>query len=128
LPQVIPSVDEIMARERRDMHFIRFGWPFNANPDHPSWRRHFDGFAANGLRWETAAPHGWLEGDPGVHAVHFDGPGDPRVALYSAEFEDGTGRSLDPDAYQMVLLPYAWWLDGSWIAGGEERPNRDGPR
>lgn len=127
MPQVILSVDDIMARERRDMHFIRFGWPFNDNPGHPSRKRHFDWFAANGLRWEAAAPRGWLEGNPGVHAVHFDGPDDPRVAQYSAVFEDATGKSLDPENYQMVLLPYAWWLDGSWVDGREDGPERDGP-
>ena len=100
-----------MAAERRDMHFVQFGSWFGDHPDRPSRRRHFDWFKAHGLRWETAAPRGWLEGDPGVYAVHFDGPDDPRVARYAAEFEDATGTSLEPDAYQMYSLPYASWLE-----------------
>ena len=127
MPQVMSSVDQIMDREKRDMFFIRFGWPFDDDPGHPSRRRHFDWFAANGLRLETAAPRGWLEGDPGCYAVHFDGPDDPQVARYAAEFEDATGQSLDPDNDQMVLLPYQSWLEGQQVDGGEDGPDPDGP-
>ena len=45
------------------------------------------------------------------YIVTFDGPDDPRVALYEAEFEDGTGKSLEPDAYQMYVISYASWLE-----------------
>ena len=134
MPERISTMDTIMAREKRDMFFIRFGWPFNENPDHPSRKRHFDWFAAHGLRHEVAAPRGWLEGDPGCHAVYFDGPDDPRVALYTAAFEDATGKSLDPDNYQMGLLPYEAWLGGyrSWLEkrradGRDDDPDGDGP-
>ena len=137
MPQRISTMDTIMAREGRDMFFIRFGgsdWPFRRNLRHPSRRRHFDWFAVHGLRHEVAAPRGWLEGDPGCHAVYFDGPDDPRVALYTAAFEDATGKSLDPDNYQMGFLPYEAWLGGyrSWLEkrradGRDDDPDGDGP-
>ncbi len=88
------------------MFSVQFGAsPFDHDRNHPARKRHFNWFKANGLRWETAAPRGWLEGDPGIFAVHFDGPDDPRVTQYAAEFEDADGKSLEPDAYQMYLLP-----------------------
>ena len=65
-----------------------------------------------------AVPRGWLEGDPCIHAVHFGGPDDPRVALYAVEFEDGAGRSVEPDAYQMYRLDYASWLEERGADGG----------
>jgi len=49
--------------------------------------------------------------------IYFEGPDDPRVAEYSSEFEDETGRSLHPNKYQMVLMSYQSWLDG----GGPRR-------
>jgi len=116
-----------MATEQRDMYFLHLGASrFDHDRDHPSRKRHFDWFRANGLRWETAVPRGWLEGDPGIHAVHFDGPDDPRVMLYAAEFEDGTGKSLEPDAYQMYPLLYDAWLEKRGTDGGEDWVDEDG--
>ena len=115
-----------MAAEMRDMHCIQFGSWFGDHPDRASRRRHFAWFKAHGLRWETAAPRGWLEGDPGVYAVHFDGPDDPGVAEYAAKFEDETGRSRYPDAYQMYLLPYAVWLERRGTDAGEDGLDDDG--
>jgi hypothetical protein len=98
------------------MLFVQFGTsPFDHDHDRdrgrPARKRHFDWFKTHNLRWETAAPRGWLEGAPSIFAVHFDGPDDPRVALYATEFEDGTGKSLNPDAYQMFRLQHASWLE-----------------
>lgn len=42
--------------------------------------------------------------------MHFDGLNDPRVAEYSAIFEDAEGKSLEPEAYRMVILSYEDWL------------------
>jgi hypothetical protein len=120
------SVDQIMAAEKRDVFFVQFGSPFDHDPDHPSRERHFEWFKHHGMRWETAAPRGWLEGDPGIFAVHFDGPDDPRVALYAAEFEDADGKSLEPDAYQMYLLLYDSWLERRAADGGEDWLDEDG--
>ena len=116
-----------MAAEQRDMHFLQLGAsPFDHARDHPSRKRHFDWFRANGLRWETAAPRGWLEGDPGIFAVHFTGPDDPRVALYAAEFEDENGKSRDPESYQMHLLDYASWFEKHGVDGGDDWLGEDG--
>lgn len=43
---------------------------------------------------------------------------DPRVALYAAEFEDGAGRSVEPDAHQMYRLDHASWLEERGADGG----------
>ena len=110
-----------MAAEQRDMYFLQLGAsPFDFDRNHPARRRHFDWFAAHGLRWETAAPRGWLEGDPGIYAVHFSGPDDPRVAEYAAEFEDADGKSLEPDAYQMYVISYVSWLEKRGTDGLED--------
>ncbi|GAA0577164.1 hypothetical protein GCM10009416_14710 [Craurococcus roseus] len=127
MPTIMRSIDQIMADAKRDMFFVQFGTsPFDFDRDHPSRKRHFDWFKNHGLRWETAAPRCWLEGDPGIHAVHFDGPDDARVALYEAEFEDGTGKSLSPDAYQMYVIPYASWLEKRGTSGEEDWLDEDG--
>ena len=83
-------------------------------------------FRSKGLRWETAAPRGWLEGDPGIYAVHFDGTDDPRAAGYAAEFEGADGKSLEPDAYQMYRLDHASWLDKRGTDGGDDWLDEDG--
>jgi len=111
MPVIIKTIDEIMSRERRDMLFVRFKQSFT----HPreacsSRQRHLEWFDAKGLRYEIAAPRGWLEGDPGMFAVYFDGLDDPRVAEYSALFEDAAGKSLLPGEYQMSILTYHAWL------------------
>ena len=111
MPQIINTVDGIMAREKRDMLLIQFGPIFDSDRSHnPSIPRQLEWFDAKGLRYETAAPRGWMEGDPGIFAVFFDGPDDPRLAEYVACFEDANGRSLVPDEYQMGLLLYEEWL------------------
>lgn len=113
MPQVVLDVDEIMARERRDMCFICFGSPFDpgrGQGPHPARRRHFEWFAARGLRAEPTAPPGWLEGDAGWFAVHFAGPDDPRIAEYAAAFERPDGESLDPESYRMIVVRYQPWL------------------
>ncbi len=124
LPTIMRSVDQSMADAKRDVLIVRFDWM--SDHDHPARKRHFDWFDKHGLRWETAAPRGFLEGDPGVFAVHFGGPDDPRVALYAAEFEDGTGKSLEPDAYQMYLIDYASWLEKRGTSGEEDWLDEDG--
>lgn len=111
MPMIISTVGEIMAREKRDMLFIRFDLEFGADrSQNPARPGHLAWFDAKGLRYEPAAPRGWLEGDPGIFAVFFDGLNDPRLAEYVALFEDANGRSLMPDEYQMVLLTYESWL------------------
>jgi hypothetical protein len=111
MPQIMMSIDQIMAREKRDMLFIRFGRPFDPGKrSDPVRKRHFEWFASKGLRYETAAPRGLLEGDPGIFAVYFDGPDDPRIAEYSSIFEDANGKSFAPDEYQMLILSYKDWL------------------
>ncbi len=127
MPTAIRSVDQIMADAKRDMFFIQFGTsPFDYDRNHPARKRHLDWFEAHGLRWETAAPRGWLEGDPGIYAVHFDDPDDSRVQQYAAEFEDGTGKSLEPDAYQMYVISYASWLEKRGTSGEEDWLDEDG--
>jgi hypothetical protein len=108
MPMIIRTINQIMANEQRDMLFIDFQDGFG--PRHSHWRkRHFDWFAANNLRYETAAPQGWLSGDPGIFAVFFDSGTDPRVVAYATEFEDKDGKSLHPDDYQMKMFLYQDW-------------------
>lgn len=108
---IIKTIDEIMSREKRDILFVRFKQTFTRpRAACPSRKRHLEWFDAKGLRYEIAAPRGWLEGDPGMFAVYFDGLDDPRVAEYSAIFEDAAGRSLLPEEYQMSVLTYQAWL------------------
>jgi hypothetical protein len=45
-----------------------------------------------------------------LYAVYFTGPDDARVADSTAQFENTDGSSLDPDVYQMSLMPYQSWL------------------
>lgn len=113
-----------MDEAKRDVLIVQFDWM--SDRDHPARKRHFEWFEDHGLRWEAAAPRGFLEGDPGVFAVHFDGPDDPRVALYAAEFEDENGKSLDLDAYQMYAISYASWLEKRGTDGLEEWLDEDG--
>lgn len=111
MPVIINTIDEIMRREKRDMLFVTFKRPRNRDwAACPSRQRHLAWFDVNGLRYEMAAPRGWLEGDPGIFAVYFDGLGDSRVADYSATFEDPEGKSLLPEEYQMSILTYQSWL------------------
>lgn len=124
MPMILKSVDQIMDEEKRDMFFIDFGrFLLDHDKQSMSQRRqeHFDWFAAKDLRHASAAPRGWLEGDPGLYAVYFTGPDDPRVAEYTARFENADGSSLEPEVYQMSLLPYQSWLDH----GGPDRLARE---
>jgi len=111
MPVILLSIDDIMAREKRDMLFVQFGSLFERTEASAAARKqHLEWFASKGLRIEKAAPRGWWEGDPGIFAVHFDGPDDLRVAEYSAIFEDAEGKSLEPEAYRMVILSHEDWL------------------
>ncbi len=121
MPQAILTIDGIMAREKRDMLFVEFGSPFEPSGlSNRARKRHLTWFAAKGLRYETTAPRGWMEGDARMLVVHFDGLDDPRIAEYSAKFEDAEGKSPVPDDYRMLILLYEDWLkhpppdDGDW--------------
>ncbi len=111
MPKFIRTIDEIMAQEKRDMLFVRFEQPSaeGALPN-PSRQRHLEWLNSRNLQHELAAPEGCLEGDPGVYAIYFDRPDDPRVAEYSSVFEDESGKSLIPEDYQMLIITYASWL------------------
>lgn len=120
------STDQIMFERQADTYFITFATKPRARPNPQIRQDHFDWFAANNLVYEMAAPRGWLGGNPGVYAVYFDGPNDSRVAAYTAKYEEPTGRSLHPDAYQMVLRSYqSWFRDGglAHISGSEDKPS-----
>ena len=116
MPQIMRSISDIMAARQRDTLFMEFPslHSFDIVDDARSRavvarQRHFEWFEASGIRWETAAPRGWLEGDPGIYLLHMD-TDDPQIIAYTAVFETADGRSLDPDAYQMSLLRYEDWL------------------
>ncbi len=124
MPMIMRSVDQIMDTAKRDMFFIRFGGDCLDidGPSDPLPRaEHLAWFDAHGLSYEIAAPRGWLEGDPGCFAVHFAGLDDPLVAAYTGRFENEDGKSLNPDAYQMVYMTYQSWLD----EGGPSRMKED---
>ena len=114
MPQIIRGIDQIMAARRADGLFLEFpGLGFWADQDErqasaEARRIQFTWLEARGLTWEMAAPRGWLEGDPGLYAIHCN-IDDPRIAAYSAEFEDSKGISLDPSAYQLNILSYESW-------------------
>src|ERR1044072_2898515 len=109
MPQIMRTIDEIMAAAQRDMLFVDFKDALNARRSR--WRkRHFDWFAANNLRSKPAAPNGWLSGDPGIYVVFFDSVHDARVGAYAAAFEDANGKSLHPGGYQKVIVQYRDWL------------------
>jgi hypothetical protein len=124
MPVIISTMDEIMGRERRDMLFVQFGSPFSTFEErlasNAARKRHLKWFASKGLRYEKTAPRGWLEGDSGIFVVYFDGPADPRVTEYSAIFEDVHGKSLAPEAYRMMILPYDAWLRDPPAPAGDE--------
>jgi len=108
MPKIIRTIEQIIAQEKRDMLFITFDH-LSARSGLPnsSRQRHLDWFDAKKLHYELAAPEGWLEGDPGIYAVYFDGLDDPRIKEYSSIFEDESGKSLIPEGYQIVIIAYA---------------------
>jgi hypothetical protein len=112
MPALIRTVDEIMAREKRDMLFVQFRHPLlkQLSPN-PSRQHHLAWFDAKGVPYELVAPRGWLGGDPGLFAVYFSGLDDPQIAAYSAAFETPDGKSLASGDYQMVIVTYTSWLD-----------------
>ncbi len=124
MPMILKSVDQIMDEEKRDMYFIDFGRFLLDHEEQSMLKRrqeHFEWFASKGLRHASAAPRGWMEGDPGLYAVYFTSQDDPCVAGYTALFENPDGSSLDPDTYRMSLITYQSWLAN----GGPARLVRD---
>ena len=114
MPMIMRSISDIMAARQRDTLFMEFAGIHSFDDDVRSRaviarQRHFEWFEASGITWEAAAPRGWLEGDPGIYLLHIDTDA-PQIIAYTAVFETADGRSLDPDAYQMVLLIYEDWL------------------
>lgn len=114
MPMIMHSINDIMATQRRDALFIEF--PQLHSFDDEARRhavvarqRHCEWFETMGITWEAVAPRGWIEGDPGIYFLHVK-PNDPRITAYTAVFETADGGSLDPDTYQMSLLPYGDWV------------------
>lgn len=112
MPMIMRSIGDIMAARQRDTLFMEFPGlqSFDIGDDARSRsviarQRHFEWFEAMGITWETAAPRGWLEGNPGIYFLSVE-PDAPQIIAYTAVFETADGRSLDPDIYQMSLLRY----------------------
>lgn len=121
MPMLIQTIDQIMHERRVNKYFLRLNKLTTRGDEFPKARHdHLKWFKTHGLTFETAAPRGWLEGDPGCYAVYFDGPDDQRLADYSLWFEAKDGRSLKPDTDQMSLLTYESWLNN----GGEQYLSR----
>ena len=107
-----------MAAAKRDMFFLQFKpreddrfFPHREEAEsRAAFLRQTAWFTSNGLTLEGAQPRGLIEGYGGLYAVWFDGPDDPRVAAYSALFEDADGISLEPDFYQLYFMRYEEWL------------------
>lgn len=108
MPAIIKTIDEIVQERRCDTYWVRFANHFFADRDalQRAKKDQLAWFDEQGLSYETAAPKGWLEGDPGCFAVGFDGPDDPRLQAYSSEFERQDGGSLQAAIYQMYIVPF----------------------
>ena len=108
MPVLIKTIDEIVQERRRDTYWVRFANPFFTDrdalrlvkDDQLGW------FDEQGLEYKTAAPKGWLEGDPGCFTVYFDGPDDTRLHAYCTKYEQPSGGSLQPGLYQMYIVPF----------------------
>lgn len=121
MPQIIRAISQIMLEAGRDMYFVHFGnLPLNPRTKTVAAKQHRAWFRDQGLRTEAAAPEGWLEGDPGILAVHFTCANDPRIAAYAAQFEDVKGKSLSRHKYQMYFYPYAKWAGLRGDLSGEQ--------
>ena len=124
MPQIMRTISDILIERRRDTLFIEFPKLHSVNGDAQgravaARRQHFEWLEAHNITWEIAAPSGWLEGDPGIYHLHVE-PDAPQVAAYTAAFETAEGLSLDPEAYQMVVLLYADWLRSQASRAGDE--------
>jgi len=112
MPMIVRTINEIMHAEKRDLFVVQFDPGSFPKRRQSEWRtKHRAWFDARGLRYEVTAPSGWLEGDAGMLAVYFDGLDDPRIADYTAEFENPDGSSQHPDDYQASTMTYASWLE-----------------
>lgn len=108
MPVLIKTINEIVQERGCDTYWVRFESTFvadrdalrRAKDDHLAW------FDIQGLEYETASPTDWLEGNPGCFAVFFDGPADPRLHAYCSKYERLDGGSLQPNMYQMYMVPF----------------------
>lgn len=111
MPQLIANIHEIMDREKRDMVFIRFGDMFEPSVGaRKAAQQQLKWLSRQGVRAEATAPPGLYAGGANMYALHFTGIDDPRIADYSALYEDADGKSLQPAAYQMVIMKYEDFL------------------
>ena len=110
MPQLIRMMADILAERQSDTYFLDVSGAIfagNRRRFDAAVREHMAWFRNNRLKSETAAPRGWLEGNPYIYAVYFDDNDDPRLAAYTAEFETPDGKSLKPEIYQMQKMLYA---------------------
>ena len=107
MPVLIRTLDEIMRERQADVYLLQFN--IFAKEFRTEARRQLEWFDEREVNHEVAAPSGWLEGDPGCHAIYFEGRGDERLADYCAAYEDKSGGSLMPDLYQMYVVSFELW-------------------
>jgi hypothetical protein len=96
MPQLIGTVDEVMAREKQDMLFIQLRRPFlkRVSPN-PSREQHLEWFETQGLRYELVAAFGGLGEIPAYSPFN--------SAACSVAFETVGGKSwcLVPNAVNL---------------------------
>jgi len=102
--------EQILLDTQQDQLFVQF-FQDNSEFDPSAQIRHFDWFDRHLLTYQPVTSINAPNDDSGFFHVNFVGDTDPRLEKYSSLFEDDSGRSLDPNSYQMLLWSYQGWVE-----------------
>jgi hypothetical protein len=128
MTMIMHNFEYYLHREKRDIFLLRiinqnrsvlfYDQDFEANK--LVEKQQLEWLDQQGVEYFHSCPPEILMGWLGHYYVGFDGPEDPRIKLYSIQFEDANGKSLEPDKYQMLCMSYNDWVSSGKLAEYEQ--------
>lgn len=120
----VKTISQYFSEKKNDLLILQF---VGRGPDHLDFsdmdQDVLDWLGSQDISYEKTVPDTVLSGWLGHYYVDFSGAYDPRLASYSAEFENKDGTSLKSDKYQMYVYYYEDWI--SKLNRDLDRPEHD---
>jgi len=118
MPQLIKSVFEFLLEKKKDIYAlklkpqdgIRFIFNEESEINKVLQKEILSWFKENNINVQQVyMDSGLLCGWDGMYYVDFEN--DDQVKAYAERFEDKTGKSLEPEKYQMFIFSYEEWIN-----------------
>jgi hypothetical protein len=125
MPMLIKNTDQYLYEKKRDILVLEMRSKGNKQTIidrelcEEQAKEHLDWFKNQGIESYMTCSPGLLMGWLGHYYIDIDST-DKVISEYSLLFETPTGKSLEPEKYQMILISYDEWVSDGSLARHEQ--------